>query len=245
MRKLSRSEAANRRRVRGETTNQKAPPANGGSAGSPGQNGHQDVRSPIAISAQTLVRPDAIAGTGTRGHASFDVSFGYNGAYTAGVHGLVDPFIQVGTGLPDDPDNTFDFGTGVGDILAYALPIPAGTAYAQWSTTSTPMASTTSTCTCSIARPIQTCLARLSTEETTSDRSASTSPFRSRPIRSGRVLVVPARVRNRGSTPAGLAVFDWTDPVPPARSRQHAPRSRHQDKRGGSARPIWTSVGKA
>ncbi len=50
------------------------------------------------------------------------------------MHGLVDPFIQVFTGLPDDPDNIFDFGAGMGDILAYALPIPAGTAYAQWST---------------------------------------------------------------------------------------------------------------
>ena len=182
-------------------------------------NGNQDVRSPIAISAQTLVAPDAIAGAGPEGSTSFDVTFGYNGAYTAGVHGLVDPFIQVGTGLPDDPDNTFDFGTGTGDILAYALPIPAGTAYAQWSTYNQyadgehdfdlylfycP------------ADPSLPCPFVDASFSFTSDEQVSVDFPLSDPSGQDAYMLFLHAFETEGGAPAGLAVFDWTDPGPGA-----------------------------
>lgn len=90
------------------------------------------VRSPIVARAQTLVAPEGISGVGPDGGESFDVTFGYAGAYTAGVHGLVDGFPFLLTNVPDDPDNTFDFGAGVGE-LGGAYPVPPGTNYIQFS----------------------------------------------------------------------------------------------------------------
>jgi len=90
------------------------------------------VRSPLAVRAQTLVAPEAITGEGTSGSTSFDVTFGYSGAYSAGVHGLVDGFPFPLDGIPDDPDNTFDFGGGEGEV-GFGYEIAPGTAYAQFS----------------------------------------------------------------------------------------------------------------
>ena len=175
------------------------------------------VRSPIAVSAQTLIAPEAIAGAGPAGSTSFDVTFGYDGPYTAGVHGLVDPFIQVGTGLPDDPDNTFDFGAGVGDILAYALPIPAGTAYAQWSTYDQyadgehdfdlylfycP------------ADPNLPCPFVDGSFTFTSDEQVSVDFPLSDPSGQDAYILFLHAFETEDGAPAGLAVFDWTFPGP-------------------------------
>ena len=175
------------------------------------------VRSPIAVSAQTLIAPEAIAGAGPAGNTSFDVTFGYDGAYTAGVHGLVDPFIQVGTGLPDDPDNTFDFGAGTGDILAYALPIPAGTAYAQWSTYNQyadgehdfdlylfycP------------ADPNADCPFVDGSFSFTSDEQVSVDFPLSDPSGQDAYILFLHAFETEGGAPAGLALFDWTFPGP-------------------------------
>ena len=49
------------------------------------------VRSPIAVQGVPLDAPAEVTGTGTSGSTTFDVKFGYTGAYTAAPHGLVAP----------------------------------------------------------------------------------------------------------------------------------------------------------
>ncbi|MCL1595520.1 MAG: hypothetical protein M3132_14305 [Actinomycetia bacterium] len=50
--------------------------------------GNYSVYSPIAVNATLLGAPDSVAGSGESGSTSFDVSFWYNGDYTAAPHGL-------------------------------------------------------------------------------------------------------------------------------------------------------------
>jgi subtilisin family serine protease len=63
--------------------------------------------SPIAVKGALFEAPDAINGSGTSGSASFPVSFGYTGAYTAGAHGLVAATVTHDNVL-QDADQTFD-----------------------------------------------------------------------------------------------------------------------------------------
>ena len=88
--------------------------------------GHR-VRSPIAVKGVAVIAPDAISGTGESGSTSFDVTFGYNGAYTAGAHGLVEPFLTEFT-VTDDPDNSFGFDFGDDEPLVYLFEAPPGAA---------------------------------------------------------------------------------------------------------------------
>jgi hypothetical protein len=64
------------------------------------------VRSPIAVKAVALGAPTLVSGTGTTATASFDVNFGYSGAYSAEALGLVESVPLTGTVL-QDPDETF------------------------------------------------------------------------------------------------------------------------------------------
>ncbi len=50
--------------------------------------GHYSVRSPIAVRGSQFLAPASVSGSGTTGSASFDIKFGYTGAYTAAAHGL-------------------------------------------------------------------------------------------------------------------------------------------------------------
>jgi hypothetical protein len=94
--------------------------------------GTRSVRSPIVVRPVAISAPAEVSGTGTSGTASFDVSFGYDGTYSAGDHGLEAATTNAGT-VADDPDNTFDpndpTGTATFDIV-----VPAGTALARFST---------------------------------------------------------------------------------------------------------------
>ena len=89
-----------------------------------------EVASPIAVKAKAVVAPTEIEGTGTDGSASFDVTFGYTGPYSAGAHGLELPVLSTDT-VDDDPNNSFEF-LGAGVSLAYLLEIPPGAVTAQW-----------------------------------------------------------------------------------------------------------------
>ncbi len=94
--------------------------------------GHE-VRSPIAVNAIPFAAPEEITGAGADGATSFDIAFGYNGAYTAGAHGLVEPFVTPFP-ITDDPLDSFDFDTAATDeVIAFLLELPPGTTYAQWS----------------------------------------------------------------------------------------------------------------
>ena len=71
-----------------------------------------------------------MAGTGVTGSASFDVKFGYTGAYTAVPQGLVAEVVTPGE-ISQDVDQTFpsaDDGAGV-DKIPFDL---TGAAFARW-----------------------------------------------------------------------------------------------------------------
>ncbi len=73
--------------------------------------GHYDVYSPIAVRAAQLVAPDTITGSGESGSASFDITFGYTGDYTAAAHGL-EPALVTHANVVQDPDQSFNPGDG-------------------------------------------------------------------------------------------------------------------------------------
>ena len=66
-----------------------------------------EVYSPIAVKASLFKAPAAVSGSGESGSASFDITFGYNGTYTAAAHGLVPATVTHDT-VVQDPDQTFD-----------------------------------------------------------------------------------------------------------------------------------------
>jgi subtilisin family serine protease len=88
------------------------------------QNG-ATARSPIAVNAATIGTPDQVDGTGTDGSASFDVSFGYTGDYSAAGHGLEAATITSDT-VVQDPDQNFDPNDGFSNAHEFDL---SGAAY--------------------------------------------------------------------------------------------------------------------
>ncbi len=91
------------------------------------------VRSPIAVNAVAIVAPPEVSGAGPSGAAEFDITFGYTGEYTPGVHGLNDATVFVGS-VADDPGNSFAF-LGPGTTIAFLDEVPEGAAYARWELT--------------------------------------------------------------------------------------------------------------
>jgi hypothetical protein len=93
--------------------------------------GHYDVRSPIAVKGALFNAPAEIQGSGESGSTSFDVSFGYTGAYAAAPHGLVADAPTSGN-IGQDPDQTYpspdDSPIGVQKIT---YPI-VGAAFVRW-----------------------------------------------------------------------------------------------------------------
>jgi subtilisin family serine protease len=69
--------------------------------------GPHSVRSPIAIKPVAIAAPAEVTGSGEDGSASFDVTFGYAGDYTAVPHGLEAATVTSDNVL-QDPDQTFD-----------------------------------------------------------------------------------------------------------------------------------------
>ena len=89
------------------------------------------VRSPIAVNAVAVVAPPEVSGEGESGSLNFPITFGYNGNYVAGTHGLNAPTLYL-IEVDDDPNNNFVFnGPGTFGLL---LEAPAGQAFARWST---------------------------------------------------------------------------------------------------------------
>jgi hypothetical protein len=95
------------------------------------KDGTHEVRSPIAVNAQTVVAPAEVTGTGADGSASFDVTFGFNGTYTPGAHGLVEPFLTQ-IQVADDPADEFGFDFGDDEPLVYLFDAPEGAAALQF-----------------------------------------------------------------------------------------------------------------
>jgi subtilisin family serine protease len=95
------------------------------------QTGAYDVYSPIAVKGALFDAPADVFGTGTSGSANFDVSFGYNGTYSAAPHGLIADAPTTGS-IGQDPDQTYpsadDSPVGVQKIT---YPI-SGSALVRW-----------------------------------------------------------------------------------------------------------------
>jgi subtilisin family serine protease len=93
--------------------------------------GGYSVRSPIAVSAVQIQAPANVVAPAGATSASFDVKFGYTGAYTANAHGLVPATVQNGV-ISQDPDQTFPSADDTAAaVQAYDFPV-AGAAYARW-----------------------------------------------------------------------------------------------------------------
>ena len=53
------------------------------------------------------------------------MTFGFNGTYTPGAHGLVEPFLTEFS-VADDPNDAFGFDFGDDEPLVYLLEAPEG-----------------------------------------------------------------------------------------------------------------------
>jgi subtilisin family serine protease len=89
--------------------------------------GAHATRSPLAVRPVALAAPDEVSGTGTDGTTSYEVTFGYEGAFNTAVHGLVPATVETRT-VADDPANDINVAleTGVG-IDEVTIPVAAGT----------------------------------------------------------------------------------------------------------------------
>lgn len=88
--------------------------------------GSHAVRSPIAVRPVALAAPPEVEGTGTSGTASYDVTFGYTGPFTADPDGLVPATVDART-VVDDPEDDINAAllSGVG-IDVVQITVPAG-----------------------------------------------------------------------------------------------------------------------
>lgn len=91
--------------------------------------GGYSVRSPIVARPVALAAPSTV--NADPAGASYSVTFGYDGAFSAVARGLVPASVTPGTVL-QDPDQTFDPADPTGTV-AIAVTIPAGTTYARFS----------------------------------------------------------------------------------------------------------------
>ena len=82
--------------------------------------GLYDVYSPIAVKAALFSAPAEVDGSGESGTASFDVSFGYTGSYTAAAHGL-EPATVTSDNVLQDPDQSFDPNDGFSNLHQFVL----------------------------------------------------------------------------------------------------------------------------
>jgi subtilisin family serine protease len=94
--------------------------------------GVHTVRSPIVARPVALAAPAQVSGTG--GPINYNVTFGYDGAFTATPRGLIAATTTSGT-VADDPDDSFPIANPApaSDIVAIPVTIAPGTTYARFS----------------------------------------------------------------------------------------------------------------
>jgi subtilisin family serine protease len=93
-----------------------------------GSNGHH-VRSPLVIKPVALAAPAQVSGTG--GDITYDVTFGYTGAFTATPRGLIPAQTFAGS-VGTDPDGTFN-PVADANTAKFDITVPAGTSIARFS----------------------------------------------------------------------------------------------------------------
>jgi subtilisin family serine protease len=84
------------------------------------KSGLYSVKSPIAVKAALFSAPSEISGSGDSGTASFNVSFGYTGLYSAAAHGLV-PATVTSDNVVQDPDQNFNPNDGYSNLHQFSL----------------------------------------------------------------------------------------------------------------------------
>jgi subtilisin family serine protease len=89
--------------------------------------GHS-VRIPVVARPVALGAPATLTSNGSA--TAFDVTFGYNGPFSATARGLVAPVLNAGT-VTQDPDQTFNPADPTGTV-AIPVVIPAGTTYTRF-----------------------------------------------------------------------------------------------------------------
>jgi subtilisin family serine protease len=89
------------------------------------------VRSVIAVKPVSLTAPAEVKSAGGTGSLTFPVAFGYNGAYSTGVHGLDRAFVTQGF-VDNDPTKTFSFRETNG-VTLHRFTIPPDQLYLRFS----------------------------------------------------------------------------------------------------------------
>jgi subtilisin family serine protease len=92
--------------------------------------GPHNVRSQLVVTPVQLAAPSEVLGSGVEGETTYEIAFGYEGAFTAAAHGLEAAGLTSGN-VPDDPGNSFAPG-GPGTTL-HRINVPTGAAYARFS----------------------------------------------------------------------------------------------------------------
>jgi hypothetical protein len=96
--------------------------------------GERRVSSPIGVQSVALRSAEEIYVSGTSGTTTVPMAFGYNGGFSAAVHGLSAPFTDPETGqvpqgfVDDDPGNEFTFRFTNG-VRAHAIDVPPDQLY--------------------------------------------------------------------------------------------------------------------
>ncbi len=90
------------------------------------------VYTPIAVKPTSILAPAEITTSGGSDSRSFEVEFGYAGAYSAGVHGLNLPLVLNGF-VENDPDKIFEFSsTSIPGTTLHTISVPANQLYARF-----------------------------------------------------------------------------------------------------------------
>ncbi len=90
------------------------------------------VYTPIAVKPTSILAPAEITTSGGTDSRSFDVEFGYSGAYSPGVHGLNLPLVINGF-VDNDPDKIFEFAsTSIPGTTLHPISVPANQLYARF-----------------------------------------------------------------------------------------------------------------
>jgi len=91
-------------------------------------NGSINVRSPIVVRPVALAVPASVSSSG--GPVSYNVTFGYSGAFTATARGLVPATVTPGTVSDDPTDSTCSLASPNAQLIPVS--VPAGTTYARF-----------------------------------------------------------------------------------------------------------------
>ena len=166
------------------------------------------VRSPIAVNAAAIVAPDLVSGEGADGSTEFDVTFGFDGDYTAGVHGLNLPGLTL-VETEDDPTDNFEF-LGPGVEIAFLAEVPPGTAYAQWSTFDEFTSGNDDIDLYLYYCPEFSCTQIASSATASSNEQVSITLPANDPSINDPYLVFTHAFETDGGAPAEVILFDWT-----------------------------------